>query len=493
MKKILMTNKLTLCAPILVRFQCRNRLLVAGLLTSLIGGLAGCEKIVEVPLPATSIPQSMVFTTDQEAISALAGTYYRMVNSNTPTLINGGMTIYSALASDELVVFDKSNTAYLQYYQNNLQANNPFIAYLWENSYQLIYQFNAILEGVHSNHTLTPAIQEQIAAQAMVGRAFIYYQLTTLFGAVPYITITDWRTTTIRKREPVERVYSQLIADLKEAEQRLPASYNLITGGKTSFNKWAATALLARLHAITGNWQGVLTACDKIMNSGDYALAATPAGVFHLNSPEAILQLKQDNTTYSFNATREGMFLLPIDGLFPFPPFAYLPQKLLLDFESGDQRFTDWTQSREIDSRLLHYPAKYKVGPSQAEPGGQIQEGYMVLRLAEIVLLRAEARFRLDDISGAIDDLNLIRQRATLKPLPTDLQEAETLRAVQQERRIELFCEWGHRWVDLNRWGVAETILSINKSAPVSRNALLFPIPANELMSNPNLDQNTGY
>ena len=465
-----------------------------GLLASLLGCLGACEKLVDVPAPPTSIPQTYVFATDQEAISAVAGAYYRMVNSNVATLSNGGMTIYTGLASDELVLFDQGNAPAMQFYQNSLQANNPVIGTnLWESPYQIIYQFNAILEGVQASATLSAAIKDQLTGQALFGRALLHYHLSTVFGDVPYITSTNWRTTTMQQRMPIVTIYGQLIADLQRAQQLLPAAYTLLPDGRTAANKWAVAALLAKLYAAINNWQQVLTECNQVISSGDYQLAVTPAEVFKINSPEAILQLQQDNTAYAFNATREGMTLLPIDVIFPFPPFASLSPSLLAAFEPDDLRLNEWTSHREINGTLLHYPAKYKVGPSQAEPGASLTEGYMILRLAEVLLLRAEARMKQGDLTGALEDLNTIRYRAGLPDLPAGLSPQQVQQAMEQERRIELFCEWGNRWQDLWRWNTAAQVLTAHKGYTVGPQALLFPIPATELLTNPALEQNPGY
>ncbi|MDF2188704.1 RagB/SusD family nutrient uptake outer membrane protein [Paraflavitalea sp. CAU 1676] len=464
------------------------------MLGGILYGLSGCQKLVDVPAPATSIPQHLVFSSDQEAISALAGSYYKMVNTPIPTLINGGMTIYCGLASDELVLFDQGNGPAMQFFQNNLQANNPIVGTnFWEATYQSIYQFNAILEAVQSAPMLSPAVKDQLTGQALFGRALLHFHLVAVFGPVPLITSTNWRTTNLQKRDTVATIYQHLIGDLKRAQDLLPAAYTLLPEGRTSANKWAAAALLAKIYSLSGNWPDVERECDKIIASGDYSLAATPSEVFLLNSSEAILQLKQDNTAYSFNATREGLTLLPIDGVFPFPPYGYLSTSVLAGFEPGDQRKADWTRSREINGNLLYYPAKYKVGPSQAEPGAPVLEAYMVLRLAEVFLLRAEARHQEGDLNGAIDDLNLIRQRASLPPLRKTLSGIDVFGALERERQAELFCEWGHRWIDLRRWNLVENVLSANKGHSVTASAQLFPIPANELMSNPALEQNKGY
>ena len=123
----------------------------------------------------------------------------------------------------------------------------------------------------------------------------------------------------------------------------------------------------------------------------------------------------------------------------------------------------------------------------------------MVLRLAEQYLIRAEANAHSGDLASAIKDLNIIRQRAGLGTLPSSLTQAQVIAAVAQERRIELFAEWGHRWFDLKRTGQVDAVMS--EITPQKVGAItgwksyqqLYPIPQSERQLNPNLTQNPGY
>jgi hypothetical protein len=99
----------------------------------------------------------------------------------------------------------------------------------------------------------------------------------------------------------------------------------------------------------------------------------------------------------------------------------------------------------------------------------------------------------MDDLSGAIADLNVIRIRAGLAGLPENLTQSEVLTVVEEERRHELFCEWSHRWFDLKRTGRAQDILKEVKGDNWQASDVLWPIPLNQLLANPFLEQNNGY
>jgi hypothetical protein len=117
------------------------------------------------------------------------------------------------------------------------------------------------------------------------------------------------------------------------------------------------------------------------------------------------------------------------------------------------------------------------------------------LRLAEQYLIRAEseANGAGGGDSASIGDLNVIRVRAGLNPLPDTT--SDIMQAIVQERRIELFAEWGHRWLDLKRWGIALATLDTipGKIGTINGNQLLYPIPISDIQSDPNLAQNPGY
>lgn len=84
----------------------------------------------------------------------------------------------------------------------------------------------------------------------------------------------------------------------------------------------------------------------------------------------------------------------------------------------------------------------------------------MLLRLAEQYLIRAEVRAQREHLAGAIDDLNVIRNRAGITPLLYGKSKADILLAVEKERKLELFGEgYGHRWIDLARTGRIDAVL----------------------------------
>jgi hypothetical protein len=247
---------------------------------------------------------------------------------------------------------------------------------------------------------------------------------------------------------------------------------------------------LARVDLYLKNWSDAEAQASSIIsNTTNFNLNPDLNQVFFANNPEAILQWKLNTTHSPYNATSEGNFIIPNSNT--IYPEVYIRNELLNAFEVGDLRKAAWTDSTTYAGTVYYYPYKYKIGPAQRIPNGPATEYYMVLRLAEQYLIRAEARAYQNNIDGGAADVNLLRTRASLPNISVSTQ-SDLLAAIAHERRIELFAEWGNRWFDLKRNGFADSVLAPIKPLWQSYQQL-YPIPAAERQLNPNLSQNPGY
>jgi len=195
-----------------------------------------------------------------------------------------------------------------------------------------------------------------------------------------------------------------------------------------------------------------------------------------------------------WNTEDARVFILPATGPNSvsgtgFP--VYLSDELLNSFEDGDRRRLKWVDSVIVNSTNYYYPFKYK----SALLGAPVTEYLTVFRLAEQYIIRAEARAKQNNIDGAKSDMNMIRTRAGLKSLQmTD--QASLLLAIQHERQIELFTEWGHRWLDLKRNNTVNEVMgtvAVNKGSTWNPDWQWYPLPAYDLVHDKNLSQNHGY
>jgi hypothetical protein len=456
--------------------------------------LFSCKKLVDIPPPVSTITTSQVFATDDQAESAMAGIYYGMINSVNPSPFCGGVTINAGMSADEFICFNGTDETSLQFQNNTLLSTNGNVTQIWNNAYSTLYGCNAVIEGLQSTKTVDDSTKTELTGEAEFIRAFANFYLVNLFGDPTLVTTINYQDTRLLKNSTSAVIYSNIVADLKDASSKLAIDFSAGHGQRIVPNKWAAIALLARVYLYLGDWQDAETlSASVINNSALFSLSPLtgPSEVFSINSTETIWQLQQSNENGpSFNATPEGYVLIPSDSTSQ-PQYVYLTQNLLSAFEKGDMRRFAWVDSTNYLGIKYYYPYKYKVGISQQTVGGPYTEYYMVLRLAEQYLIRAEAEAHLGDVGNAANDLDIIRNRAGLTNT-TASGQTELLAAIAHENQIEFFAEWGHRWLDLKRTGEALTVLKLLKPK-LTLNGLIYPIPPGDISADPNLRQNPGY
>lgn len=458
-----------------------------------------CKKFVQINPPATEITGTTVYSNNATAEAVMTGLYDKMITA--PGLSSGSLSIgfLMGLASDEMTNYSSTNAEQAQFYQNALTSfsNNASNYYFWTELYADIYTTNAVLEGLANSSGIDSSVRQQLTGEAEFMRAFLHFYATNLYGDVPLVTTTNYQTNNTISRTPKADVYKQIIADLKDAEERLNAGFVDQTGASTVNrirpNQGTAAALLARVYLYTQKWDSAVQAATTVINNPLYGLDSLNE-IFLANSTEAIWQLCPSrpgyNTwdAYSYvlqgsPATRGGVSLSP-----------YLTNA----FESGDARLANWVGAYTSNNKTYYYAYKYKVSKTN-QP---VTEYTMVFRLAEQYLIRAEAEAELGDMSDAARDLNIIRTRAGLSASPTltsnsSIQQADS--AIQHERQIELFSEWGHRWFDLSRTDSLNSRMGVPGGVCQSKGGIwnqdwaLLPIALQETQINSNLHQNPGY
>jgi hypothetical protein len=451
------------------------------LLVSLLYSSSFCRKFLEAESPVNKLSSDIVFKDVATATSAVVGIYGDMMVA-IPVISSGGVTLYTGLASDEIYNSDVGNVTASEFFNNSISPNNLAISNdFWQKGFNIIYHANACIEGLEDNTYIPSAVRDQLLGEAYVSRAFIYYYFVSLFGDIPLLLHPDYVENQKAARTPSPKVHEQIIADLKKAQALLSASYP--TDGRVRPNKWTATALLAREYLTLGQWTLAEQESSSIINSGDYVLEPDLNNVFLSASSEAIWQIMPLADGYN---TTEGLTFVPgtwSEG----PPDFPLSASLANAFEAGDKRKDSWVASKTVEGQTFYYPFKYKI----AEYGQPVTEYYMVFRLAEQYLIRAECYAHQGKIDEAKNDLNIIRERASL-PIETVTTDEELLIAITHERRIELYAEWGQRWFDLKRTRKATEILASIKPGWQPTDTL-FPIPSGEILKNAALTQNEGY
>ena len=444
--------------------------------------LFSCKKFVQVPQPSTQIQTSQIFENDASALSAALGVYSKMVSTNL-SITNGGVSVYAALSADEMNN-TVANPDIDGFTKNSLLASNPVLnGNFWKPAYSTIYSANAVLEGLKQSKVIAPALKAQLQGEMLVCRSLCYFYLVHLFGDVPLQVSTDFEVNQSAERRSSQVIYDQIITDLKEAKNLLTPAYP--SAGRVRANKWAATSLLARVYLYTGDWSNAEKEASDVLNSGMYSLtpAASISNVYANNSTEAVWQVMRETSN-----TTEGAAFIPSSAT--TKPAYSISASLLQAFEAGDLRKKYWMDSSKVGSpaTVFYYPKKYR----QRSSTSPVQEYLVVLRLAEMYLVRAEARAQQNTISGALQDINQLRSRAGLADTVA-IDKTTLLKIIEHERQVELFAEWGHRWMDLKRSGRLSVVMPVIKGANWQDSDALYPIPQSEINSNARLTQNPGY
>jgi hypothetical protein len=469
---------------------------------------SGCKKFSEIKAPVTSVNEANVYSTDATAISVLTGLYTGM-STGGKSFFTGSQSIslYGGLLADEFTLYNGISSTDPRYYY---YTNSPYSdasgsqgTQFW-GIYNLIFTCNAAIEGLSNSTSLTPSVKQQLLGEAKFMRGFFYFYLVNMFGDVPIVLNTDWKDNVANARVSKEQVYATIIQDLKDAKDLLSADY--LDGTLLKYStiservrptKWAASALLARAYLYYGNLTGssaYYTNAEAEATSviGNTALFDTVSlnNVFLKNSKEAIWQIQPISLQWNTEDARIFTLSSSPAGLNSSHP-VYLDTLLVKKFDSSDKRKTNWLKTYSDASGTYYYPYKYK----SATQNNSLTEYLMVLRLGEQYLIRAEARAQLNNISGSQNDLNIIRARAGLTATTAN-DRSSLLAAILNERQLELFSEWGHRWLDLKRTKNIDQVMAIVtplKGGSWSSYKQLLPIPYTDIQRDPNLIQNSGY
>lgn len=441
-----------------------------------------CEQFIEVDVPSNQLITKTVFEDDLTARAAVLGLYAKLGYSGGP--FSGGFYGFSllcGLSADELAYYNL-NEERLQFYENAILETSSVISTIWNESYSYIYYCNILIEGVQGSKGMSPALRKHLEGEGKFLRAFIHFYLVNLFGKVPYIQTTEFEKNTNADRMDVSVVYSHIIADLREAKTLLAEDYSLSNGQRSRVNKFVAAALLSKVYLFNGQDSEAELEATEVIDSELYSLASITE-VFNINSQETLWQLENEpDATF----TRDGQLFVSSETISD----QSLTDELVASFDPSDYRLQYWVLSYDNNGIIRYAPYKYR--DSYGAPS--LQEISIPIRLGEIYLIRAEARAKQNKLSGesgAEGDINAIRDRAGLPAIGAS-QQPEYLGLIKDERRHELFAEWGARWLDLKRSGDIDAIMAPLKVNWESTDRL-YPIPREETLVNINMPQNPGY
>jgi hypothetical protein len=543
------------------RFSVTMSLGAAGLATLLLLPMQGCTDLSENP--PSLITSSNFFHNEAEVLAGLAGVYAQL-RSTAP---EGSVYDANEVSTDEIVVPTRGQDWYDNGQWIDLHnvtwtptsaAGANFFNGAWNTEYTGVARANLFLAAMA---TADVPNKDQYIAEARTLRAFYYYLLLDQFGGVPIVTGTDIalrpRNT---RRELFDFIESELIA---ARDSGLPATRPVADNGRIT--QGVADAMLANMYINAGvftkdgagagginatsynSCSGIavrggdacdmaIAAADRLLNSGNYALADTFALNFRFDnykSPENIFAVKfipADGLGMGIDMA--ALHYCQYAPLTPWNGFATLAQTFnafdptdkrrntiligqqfdVLNGDSATVRVsgscpTTWTPAtsliftdsiRDIRSATEgEGPRIYKWPADPAHISQNSGNDFAWFRLGEIYLIKAEAlNEKTPGSAAALTLLNQLRDRNG-HPVAPALVGPITRAMILNERLFELFGE-SKRRQDLVRFGqytnrtdAASGITGGKQASPDYY--VLFPIPQTQIDANPNLTQNPGY
>ncbi|MDN5287966.1 MAG: hypothetical protein JWR38_4240 [Mucilaginibacter sp.] len=435
--------------------------MIAALLAS-----SSCKKYL-TEIPNNALPTTSAITDANTARAAIIGAYDRVQGyyaSSFPTL--------GTITTDN-VIFNGTLSEYLQLDQNAVPTDNVITVAAYQGIYRAINSANSVLAYVPAvnDPLLVSAEKNKILGEAYFIRALGYFDLARGWGGVQLQVkpTTDLSVLKGIKRSTLDQTYDQVLADLNQAEQLLPEDGTV----RNRAQKSAARALRARLHLYRSQWADAESDATQVIGNSKYTLVKPYKTFFTapFQSAESVLEL-----AYSVNDKNSYWNLWypsSAGGQYTLKPSDALVAKLNNPAIGGTRN------TLIAGSGSMVYGVLYNTTSTSTDPS-------YLIRIAELYLIRAEARAQQNNLTEAAADLNAVRARADVAPTNAATQAA-LLQAIEDENSVEFAFE-AHRWFDLVRTERAGAVLGLT-----NRNYWLFPIPYSDIQSDPDVTQNPGY
>jgi hypothetical protein len=392
------------------------------------------------------------------------------------------------MASDNYIFWQGTFASYREVSRRQMTAFNTEADRIWNQAYQTINLTNLILDAasVVSNQ----AQQDRLTGEAQMIRAMLYFELVRLY-ALPYqatgantqpgvpINLTPNTTETqaaVRlPRASVAEVYAQILSDLQAAESKLPTSNGV------RLDKYDAQAMLARVYLQQGNYTRALALADEVIQRSGATLNPSVLSAFTNRGSREVLFEIQQNDQNNAGASNDGLATFYSSNAAGFGGRGDVQVLTAFANQYGarDQRGLQ----AGIGNSLIYTGNGRRAGRLRSYKWNSAGQNIPIIRLAEMLLIRAEANTRLNSRVGALplDDVNAVRGRAQATLLTT-----VSLADILRERELELAFE-GFRLHDLRRTGRPVGNTALNEPQ------LLLPIPQYEINLGNALPQNPSY
>lgn len=465
--------------------------------------IVSCKESFLDLTPATELNEETYFKTEDHAKAAVSAAYDALQAESISQFFIG----LANIPSNDIT--SQGNEEPIM--NLNFFSNAPQFREVWGGMFTGINRANMAIARISVMEEIDPAIKDRLVAEAKFLRGFYYFYLANCFGGVPLYTEEINGSNMKRPRASASEIYAQCEVDFKEAASVLPSSYPDSDIGRAT--RGAALAYLGKVHMYQMRWADANAALEEVIDLNEYELLADFDEIFRLdnrNNAESVFEIQfrqgasgwpQDDSDAHFLEVRARAN--DAGGWGSFPPSDVLYQA----FEDDDIRrdasivapgdtVYDYTG---VNSGYVHKTTSTPTGYSpkkwwqrQPQPDLFGSQNLVQMRYAEVILNRAEALNELGQHDAAIAEVNKIRERAALLPLPTGMSKEEVMDAIMNERRFEFVMEFSW-WFHLTRTGRAVEFLKENYNKNLQPHQLLFPIPLSEIDINPLLEQNPGY
>ena len=445
-------------------------------LTALLFITSSCENVLE-PEPIDLLTNDIVLNEPNDVGNVEIGLYSAFRNIVPGTVISGDFTA-------DMLIHNGTFSQYRELGTKQISSANASVAALWGSIYNTVYIANFILERLPEVEGVPTAQRDQVMGTAHFLRGYAYFIALYTFGGVPQVLTTDIETNRNIPRAGESEMLALIESDYLEALSTVPDEP--VTAAYVG--EFAVRAALARYYLYLGNWAQAEEYATDVIESGNYELEPDFSSIVEEDfTIEAILEVGYtiaDDPGTNGNIGLNNLFV----GRREIIPSNQVVVALASS-ESGD-RFSSISFDVDELSGTDNGWSVAMYGTADAD-----NNNVVVFRLAEMYLIRAEARAQLENVTGlnsAQTDINILRTRAGA-PTIAAVSKSQMLRLIEEERRYELAFE-GHRWYDLVRTGRAQTVMiafSVNWRSDYE----VWPIPQREIQNNPALvgNQNPGY
>lgn len=432
--------------------------------------LSSCSDFLQQE-PANYASDKLVVVDESSAKSALNGAYHDLGTEG----YYGGRYFDAGI---NLAGTDISWTGSLNFYYDfnthQYSAENQLLAKSWYSIYATVNQANQVIEKTNALTNLSDGSKKRIVAEATVIRALAFFDLARTWGNIPIVKQATSTPTQFDgvKQTPAKAVYEDIVEDVLNVYPDLETPSD-----RVHVNQAVADAFLARVYLYLEDWEHAEEYASKVISNDFYSLGSIQNLIDNKLTSESIWELAFST---SFTNDQSSYWRSPNDG----GRHEWGPSKTLVDLlkdpaVGGDRKafYADYSTAQVPD---------YYVGTLYHRSTND--DNVILFRLAEQYLIRAEARAKKQspDLNGALADVNIIRERSHVPALSLDLSQAETIKAIEDENRVEFALE-PHRWFDLVRTGKAVSELKIKQ------NQTVFPIPYNDILADKDLVQNEDY